>query len=169
MAELRKCDPSGGRNATQHRLRGVPLSTRDKATRACIAELQGMYDTEAILASWEESIEAAEWAGPPTWFHGDLLPGNVLLRDGRVRSVIDFSGLGVGDPACDLMLAWALFEGESREVFRHTVGVDDAQWLRGRGMALSQAVIFIPYYLDTNPVGVAAARKSLEAVLADTG
>ncbi len=167
LVALRNVDPAGGRVAAEHRLRGVPLRSRDKATRDSIGRLAGMYDPNALLRSWEESLAAPDWDGPPTWFHGDLLPGNVLIRDGRVRGVIDFSGLGVGDPACDLMIAWALFEGESREVFRRTLGVDDAQWLRGRGMALSQAVIFIPYYLDTNPGGVAAARRSLDAVLAD--
>lgn len=169
VAALRNVDPSGGRDANTHRLRGSPLRWRDKPTREAIAQLEGMYDTRAILASWEESLDAAEWEGSPTWFHGDLLPGNVLLRDGRVSAVIDFSGLGVGDPVCDLMIAWALFDGESRGVFRRAAGADDAQWLRGRGIALSQAVIFIPYYLTTNPAGVAAARRSLEAVLAESG
>jgi len=61
--------------------------------------------------------------------YGDLLPGNLLFERGRLSAVIDFWGLGVGDPACDLMIAWGLFSGESRDVFR-------AHWrsmmLRGR-------------------------------------
>ncbi|NJN44359.1 MAG: phosphotransferase, partial [Anaerolineae bacterium] len=70
-------------------------------------------------------------------------------------------------PACDLMIAWGLFTGGSRKVFRSTLGVDDAMWARGRGHALSQALIFIPYYLHTNPVGVGYARRAVEEVLAD--
>ncbi|MCB0236955.1 MAG: phosphotransferase, partial [Anaerolineae bacterium] len=81
--------------------------------------------------------------------------------------VIDFAGMGVGDPACDLMIAWGLFSRESRETLRAALAVDDATWARGRGMALSQAAIFIPYYLDTNPVGVANARRAIAEVLAD--
>jgi len=75
--------------------------------------------------------------------------------------------MGVGDPACDLMIAWSLFSGESRNVFRAALAVDDATWARGRGHALSQALIFIPYYMNTNPVGVGNARCMIDAVLAD--
>jgi hypothetical protein len=42
---------------------------------------------------------------------------------------------------------------------------DDATWARARGQALSQAAIFIPYYLHTNPVGVSNARHMLDEVL----
>ncbi len=80
-----------------------------------------------------------------------------------MRAVIDFKGLGVGDPACDLMIAWSLFSGESRDVFRAALAVDEARWARGWGCALSWALIFIPYYLDTNPVGVSSARHVIDA------
>ncbi|MBX7253987.1 MAG: phosphotransferase, partial [Candidatus Promineofilum sp.] len=118
-------------------------------------------------AVWTAALRAPEWSRAPVWFHGDFLPGNVLVRDGRPSAVIDFSGLGVGDPACDLMIAWGLLAGESRAAFRAALAVDDATWARGRGHALAQAVIFIPYYLDTNPAGVAMARRSLAEVLAE--
>ncbi|HAV76362.1 MAG TPA: phosphotransferase, partial [Anaerolineae bacterium] len=78
-----------------------------------------------------------------------------------------FGGLGVGDFACDLMIAWSLFSGESREVFRKGLQVDDATWARGRGHALSQALVFIPYYLKTNPVGVNNAWHTVNEILAD--
>jgi aminoglycoside phosphotransferase (APT) family kinase protein len=81
--------------------------------------------------------------------------------------VIDFGGLAVGDPACDLMIAWSLFSGMSREVFRVETAVDEATWLRGRGCALSQAVIFIPYYWHTNPIGVKNARHMIDELFAE--
>ncbi len=81
--------------------------------------------------------------------------------------MIDFGCLGVGDPACDLLAAWSLFSGDSREAFRATLQADDATWARGRGWALSQALIFIPYYLNTNPVGVGHARHTLDESVAD--
>ena len=65
------------------------------------------------------------------------------------------------------MSAWGLFSGESRDVFRAALAADDATWARGRGHALSQALIFIPYYLDTNPAGVAVARRTINEVLPD--
>jgi aminoglycoside phosphotransferase (APT) family kinase protein len=90
-----------------------------------------------------------------------------LAVQGRLSAVIDFGGLGVGDPACDLMIAWTLFSGESRETFRAALAVDDATWERGRGWALSWALIFIPYYVHTNPVGVSNAWHTIDEVLAD--
>ncbi len=167
IAALQRIDPTGGPLAVEHDLRGVPLAMRDTYTREAIAALRGMIDVGAVTAAWEAALRAPEWNRSPVWFHGDLLPGNLLVEGGRLSAVIDFGGLGVGDPACDLMIAWGLFSGESREVFRAALAVDEATWVRGRGCALSWALIFIPYYLDTNPVGVGSARRVLDEVLAD--
>jgi aminoglycoside phosphotransferase (APT) family kinase protein len=164
---LQQIDPVGGPPAREHNLRGVPLALRDAATRAAIAAMGGLIDTYLATQVWDAALRVPPWEGEPVWFHGDLLPGNLLVVDGRLSAVIDWSGLGVGDPACDLMCAWALFGGESREAFRSALGVDAATWARARGQALSQAVIFVPYYLHTNPVGVASARRMLAALLAD--
>ena len=167
ITALQAIDTTGGPLAAEHGLRGVSLTARDEDTRAAILALDGTIDVEAATAVWEAALRAPEWNRAPVWFHGDLLPGNLLFERGRLSAVIDFAGLGVGDPACDLMIAWGLFSGESRDTFRAALAVDDATWARGRGMALSQAAIFIPYYLDTNPVGVANARHAIAEVLAD--
>jgi aminoglycoside phosphotransferase (APT) family kinase protein len=167
IAALQQIDTSGAPLAADHNLRGAPLTTRDRATREAIAALRGMIDADAAMAVWDDALRAPAWGRAPVWFHGDLLPGNLLFRQGRLRAVIDFSGLGAGDPACDMMIAWALFSGESRDAFRAALAVDDATWARGRGHALSQAAIFIPYYLHTNPLGVRNARHQLDQVLAD--
>jgi aminoglycoside phosphotransferase (APT) family kinase protein len=164
---LQALDPTGGPDALAHNLRGVPLATRDARTRAAIAALHDVIDTVAATAVWEAALQAADWQRAPVWFHGDLLGGNLLFDGGRLRAVIDWGGLGVGDPACDLMIAWGLFAGESRDVFRAALALDDATWARARGHALSQAAIFIPYYLNSNPLGVANARRLIDAVLAD--
>ncbi len=168
VAALQRIDPTGGPPPGQHNFfRGVPLSMRDGDTRAAIASLDGMLDTDAVTAAWEVALQAPAWDGPPVWIHGDLSSGNLLAARGRLSAVIDFGGLSGGDPACDLMIAWDLFSGESRDVFRTALAVDDATWARGRGWALSQALIFIPYYRDTNPMGVGAARRMINEVLAD--
>ena len=162
---LQAIPTDGGPDADEHGLRGRSLTYRDEATRAAIAELGGLIDTAAALRVWEEALSAPEWTGPPVWFHGDLLSGNVLVHEGRVSAIIDFSGLGVGDPAPDMLIAWNLFDSVSRDWFRRELAVDEATWMRGRGQALAQAAIFIPYYLHTNPGGVAAARRALAELL----
>ena len=160
---LQKITPTGGSITS----RGKPLSTRDEATREAIEALHGMIDTNTVNAAWDSALQAPEWDRPPVWYHGDILPGNLLFNKGKLSAVIDFSALGVGDPACDLMIAWNLFTGESRVEFRSVLDVDNATWARGRGHALSQALIFIPYYLKTNPIGVQNAWRAVNEVLAD--
>jgi aminoglycoside phosphotransferase (APT) family kinase protein len=165
---LQRIDPAGGPTPGRHNFgRGLPLATRDVDTRKAIASLCGMLDTEAVTSAWDSALSAPAWGHPPVWIHGDLLPGNLLVHRGRLSAVIDFGGLAVGDPACDLMVAWTFLSGESRDAFREALSVDDATWERGRGWALSWALIFIPYYLKTNPVGVSVARRTIDEVLAD--
>ncbi len=156
--------PRAGANS-----RGASLKMRDEATRAAIVAMGDLIDANRALAVWEAALDAGEWEGEPVWYHGDLLIGNLLFEDGKLNAVIDFSGLAVGDPTCDLMIAWSLFAGESREVFRAALDVDDATWIRGRGHAMSQAVIFIPYYRHTNPVGVDYAQRMLTEIMKDFG
>jgi aminoglycoside phosphotransferase (APT) family kinase protein len=167
VAALWRIDATDGPPAAKQNLRGAPLALRDERTRAAIAALSDVIDARKATAVWEAALEAPDWTGEPVWFHGDLLSGNVLVDQGRLSAVIDFGGLAVGDPACDLMIAWSLFSGASREAFRVETAVDEATWLRGRGCALSQAVIFIPYYWRSNPIGVKNARRALAELLAE--
>jgi aminoglycoside phosphotransferase (APT) family kinase protein len=103
----------------------------------------------------------------PVWTHGDLLPTNLLVEQGRLSAVIDFGSVGAGDPAVDLLCAWSVLSTETRDVFRSTLSVDDATWVRGRGFALSWALNVLPYYRDTNPVLASTARYMIGEVLAD--
>jgi aminoglycoside phosphotransferase (APT) family kinase protein len=147
--------------------RGAPPRELDGAVRRSIAELGDRIDGAAALRSWQESLDAPEWAGDETWVHGDLLPGNLLVVDGRLSAVIDFGCLNVGDPACDLQPAWNVFTGESRARYRDELQADDASWIRGRGWALCQAVVALPYYWDTNPGMIRQASHALAQILAD--
>jgi aminoglycoside phosphotransferase (APT) family kinase protein len=88
--------------------------------------------------------------------------------DGRLSAVIDFGGLNVGDPACDLQPAWNVFAGDSRMRFRAELEIDNVSWLRGRGWALCQAVSALAYYWDTNPGMIRQASHALAEVLADS-
>jgi aminoglycoside phosphotransferase (APT) family kinase protein len=163
---LRRVDSTGAHPRSRGN-RGSPLAELDGQVRRSIVELDDSIDRAATLRSWEESLAAAPWDGEEVWVHGDLLPGNLLVVDGRLSAVIDFGGLNVGDPACDLQAAWNVFAGESRARYRAELEVDDASWLRGRGWALCQAVSALPYYWHTNPGMVRQASHALAQVLAD--
>ena len=153
---------------------GAPRSTRDAAvtddvfTKYSIERLPARFDQEAVRPAWDAALEAAPWHGAgATWTHGDLIPPNVLVRDGRIAGVLDFGEAGVGDPAVDLIPAWALFGHEGRAAFRATIGADDDTWHRARAFAYRQAIRIIPYYLHTHPDFVAMASATVARVLDD--
>ena len=147
--------------------RGTPLAPRDGLFREALDELRDEFDTELVLAAWEASMAADTWDGPPRWIHGDLMPGNVLVRDGRLAAVIDFATAWAADPAGDLLAAWYLFEGDSRRSFRVAMDVDQDTWARARGWVLSLEVIAIPYYRTRNPAAVRDAQPFIAEILAD--
>ncbi len=159
---LQQIDSAGGPPAR----RGLPLATQDTATQNALASLRGIIDTEKSAVIWQKCLEAQTWNKPPVWIHGDLLPANLLVQNSRLIAVIDFDLFGVGDPACDLIPAWSLFSYDTRNLFRETLGVDDATWMRGRGWALSIALIILPYYQNTNPGLFDIGERMLEEILA---
>jgi aminoglycoside phosphotransferase (APT) family kinase protein len=165
---LHQIDSTGGPPPGQHNFyRGVPLATREKETRDAIEAMHDVLDTDQVTAAWNAAIEVPAWNGAPVWVHGDLHSANLLIQQGRLSAVIDFGGLGVGDPACDVMAAWLFVSAENRAVFREVLQVDDATWARGRGWALSFGLIAFPYYKITNPVLAGIARRAINEVLAD--
>ena len=169
VAALQRIDATDGPPPGEHNFfRGAPLVARDDATRAAIASLAGSIDGDAVTAAWEAALRAPEWELPLVWVHGDLDSRNLLVQRGRLCAVIDWGGLGVADPACDVMAAWKMLTADTREIFRTALSVDDATWARGRGWALSQALIALAYYtLETNAVLVTEAQRWMAEVLAD--
>jgi aminoglycoside phosphotransferase (APT) family kinase protein len=161
VAALRTADTSGAPTG----YRSVPLRTRDTEVRQWTAQAVDDIDAPALLAAWEQALAQPEWDGPARWTHGDLIPGNILTGDGRLRAVIDFGTAGVGDPACDARAAWTVLGAQARETFRAAGGFDDATWARGRGWALT-FVSGIDYYRHTNPAMAELGRRAVRAVLA---
>jgi aminoglycoside phosphotransferase (APT) family kinase protein len=171
LVALRAIDPSGGPSPGAHNFfRGEPLENRDAAVRASVEALRDDLDVEWATASWESALRASSSDVPPAWIHGDLDSRNLVVDSGELAGVIDWGGLGVGDPACDLMVAWKVFPAEGRDALRRALSVDEATWARSRGWALSQAVNALSYYtMENNPVLVTEARRWLTEVRADEG
>ncbi|MFH9608211.1 aminoglycoside phosphotransferase family protein [Streptomyces sp. NPDC017448] len=158
---LRRIDPAGAPPA----YRGEPLATRDTATREALAKLGGVVDTEAVTTAWKEALAAPPRTDRPVWVHGDLQPGNVLVEDGRLTAVIDFGCTGLADPAVDLIAAWYLLTSDTRETFRTALAPDDATWSRGRGWALSIALLELAHYRESNPVMARTAAHVIDEIL----
>jgi aminoglycoside phosphotransferase (APT) family kinase protein len=166
LVALKRVDPTGGPAPGQHNFfRGGPLAVYDGETRRAITALGSRVDTDLASAVWEAAL-AATWQGPPVWFHGDVSWGNLLVERGRLSAVIDFGTSGVGDPSCDLAIAWTWFQGESRQIFRTGLAVDDATWTRGRGWALWKALITVAGHTN-NQAEIDKSRRVIDEVLAD--
>ena len=164
---LRRADATGGPPPGQHNFfRGGPLATYEQEALEAIDKLGDEVPRDAVLRAWDDAMSTT-WDRDPVWLHGDIAVGNLLVRDGRLAAVLDFGSSGLGDPACDLVIAWTFLSGASRERFRAELGLDAATWSRGRGWALWKALITLVGYLERDSPGAAAPRRDIEQVLAD--
>lgn len=170
LAHFLRClwqiDSTDGPPAGTHSFfRGAPLITFDAETRQAIAVLQDEIDTGLLTEIWEVA-SASTWQDTPVWFHGDIASGNLLVKDGRLSAVIDFGCCGIGDPACDLVIAWTLLPARSRDLFRTQLTIDADSWARGRGWALWKALITLQEHLQTgNTLKVMEARHTMNAIV----
>jgi aminoglycoside phosphotransferase (APT) family kinase protein len=154
---------------------GAPESERGRRTlagldvyaRAALEQSRGLIDVSAATRAWNAALRGPAWDGKAVWVHADLLPGNVLVKDGRLSGVIDFGSVGTGDPASDLNVAWSVLPFEARAIFRTMLDADNAAWNRARGLALLIALQALPYYINSNPTFASVARYVIEQVLED--
>ena len=161
IGTMQQLDPAGAPPG-----RGIPLAERDEEIRDWLAR----FDCDpTVTAEWDRAVAAQPWDGPPVWHHGDLDVRNWLVRNGRISGVIDWGAMGVGDPACDVMVAWKLHSPAARDAFRDALPTDDATWERARGWALSQAVAILAYYTpENNPILFHEAESWLDLVLSES-
>lgn len=167
MTAMQAIDPTGGpASGKNNNYRGIQLSKLDLPFRSSVEELGNRINKDAVLAIWDRVSQQPLW-NEARWIHGDLHPGNLLSHKQKLSAVIDFDYLGVGDPACDLMPAWHVFDAESRQIFRDRLNVDDATWARGQGWSLLQAIRALPFYWDKNPVMVQMSKRTLREILSE--
>ncbi|WP_405106213.1 aminoglycoside phosphotransferase family protein [Micromonospora sp. NBC_01405] len=141
LTALQSVDTTDGPRPGQHNwYRGGTLRTYDGEARRALTALDGHVDVDLAREVWQSALDA-RWDGVERWFHGDVAQGNLLLNDGELAAVIDFGTCGVGDPACDLAIAWTLLTAEGRQAFRERLSVDEATWARGRGWALWKTLV----------------------------
>jgi aminoglycoside phosphotransferase (APT) family kinase protein len=147
--------------------RGGPLSERVEVTRQRAMAMADLIDVAAVLACWTDLVATPRWTGPPVWLHGDMHPGNVLVRDGHLAGVVDFGDMTGGDPATDLSIAWRLLGPADRAVLRVAAGdIDDNTWARARGWALTLALAALTG-ASGNPGIVSQCVRSIDEVLTD--
>ncbi len=159
---LRSLRVHAGRAAGRHSFfRGSHPSVYSDEVHAALQRLDGTLDAELCRSVWLDATSSA-WESSPVWFHGDVAVGNLLVSDGRLSAMIDFGTCGVGDPACDLVMAWTYFDGDARDAFRDAVDLDAATWRRARGWALWKALVTLS---DGSGPGGDDSRRVLHEVL----
>lgn len=168
VAALRRVTTAGGPRPGKHNwYRGGPLRTFDGLLHTALTDLDADLDTGLVHTIWQRAIRA-RWDGVERWFHGDLSQGNVLLVDGCLAAVLDFGTCGVGDPACDLAIAWTLLTEEGRQAFRRRLSVPDDEWARGRGWALWKALTVCADNRGSSDQVALGARRALNELLTES-
>ncbi|WP_229955125.1 aminoglycoside phosphotransferase family protein [Parasphingorhabdus litoris] len=167
LKELHQINTSEGPLAGPHNFyRGGSLKVYDEETNAAIHKLKGLIDTEAVAASWKQAI-SSEWVKEPVWVHGDFSVGNIIVKDRKLAAVIDFGGMGIGDPACDLVLAWTFLTPESRGIFKSHMEMDNETWNRARGWALWKALITLASLEDMESSDASQQKRVISSVLSE--
>jgi aminoglycoside phosphotransferase (APT) family kinase protein len=164
---LGRVDATGGPLPGQHNFfRGGPLATYADEALDAIDKLGSEIPRDAALRVWEDAMSTT-WERDPVWFHGDVAAGNLLVRDGRLAAVLDFGSSGIGDPACDTVIAWTFFSGPSRDRFRARLHAEDGTWSRGRGWGLWKAMIMLVGQLERDDPEAGATRRVIDEILGD--
>jgi aminoglycoside phosphotransferase (APT) family kinase protein len=167
LVALRRVDPTGGPEPGLHNwFRGGPLQVYDLQTRRAIEALNGRVPGDLVTEIWQLALQSS-WECRPVWFHGDIAPGNLLVRDGALAAVIDFGTCGVGDPACDVVIAWTVLTRASREAFRARLDIDPGTWARGRGWALWKALVIYAGALHSNHAVAVEAKRVIDEILTE--
>ncbi len=153
--------------------RGKSLQDHDAAFQhnleAC-RSIEGLdLDLDHVLQIWKQSLQQPE-AQSQKWFHSDLVAENLLVDDnGNLAAILDFGGLGIGDPAIDLHGAWEIFSKEDRAIFREAMNVSETEWLRGRAWALAVPLMTFSYYWHTMPDRIEHRTTMIRSVLDEDG
>ena len=135
LREFQSLDATGGPLAGAHNFyRGGSLNAYDHEMRLAIPKIKNSHEQSLAALLWQEALDS-EWHLSPVWVHGDIAVGNILVRSGRLHGIIDFGQLAIGDPACDLVIAWNFFSSEERSVFKNAVQLDNDTWIRALGWA----------------------------------
>jgi aminoglycoside phosphotransferase (APT) family kinase protein len=144
-----------------------PLLELDTITIGALNASKEEVDYRKAIKIWKYLVNTPVWNNKPVWIHADLLKPNILIKDDHIAAIIDFGGAGIGDPAFDIIPAWAVFDRKNRTTFRKELNVDDAIWYRACGYALHQAALIIPYYRKSNPLFVKQAIDTINEIIAD--
>ncbi|MEH7382266.1 aminoglycoside phosphotransferase family protein [Bacillus sp. JJ1533] len=166
LVDLQSIDNIGGPLAGEHNFyRGGDIVVYNDECRDAINNIN--IFNKHLMKEIRELALTSKWAGEPVWVHGDIAPGNILIKNGMLCAVIDFGILGVGDPSCDAAMAWTFFDDSSRKIFRNALNFDEETWNRARGWALWKALITYNYNKQSNKTIADESSNIIKVILND--
>ncbi len=165
LQELHRIDTTDAPIPGLHNFwRGGDLAIYDAETRSALQNLKNIIDGDQTLKLWKKALDS-KWTQAPVWLHGDLAPGNILIKDKQITGIIDWGGMAIGDPACDLVIAWTSLDASSRKFFKKTINLDEQTWNRARGWALWKALITLEKEDDKQSKTALKQQKTIHILL----
>ena len=164
IGSLRQADTKGRSFSGEGR--GGELTAHDGWIAHCLQRSEGLLPVDRLRRAWG-SFRSLPRLGDDVMCHKDLIPGNVILRDGRLAGILDTGGFGPADPALDLVAAWHMLDFSRRETLRTSLAIGDLEWRRGAAWAYQQAIGLVWYYAESNPTVSALGRSTLIRLLTD--
>ncbi|MBK2125506.1 aminoglycoside phosphotransferase family protein [Fangia hongkongensis] len=167
LTELQAIINIKGPSPGQHNWwRGDHISVYDKGAKEQIASLRDIIDADHALDLWEKAC-ATKWENTPVWIHGDFASGNILIKNNKLSGIIDFGGTALGDPACDLVIAWTFLKGNSRKIFQDAIALDNDTWLRAKAWALWKTTFELSQCQDKQSDAAVIQKNIIHDILTD--
>lgn len=154
----------------QNPFRGLPVAgiagkyriRRDRQHDRLVREGRDVAMLDRLL---DLGVRVPSHEGPPVVLHGDLHAANVIVHEGRIGAVVDWGDVCGGDPACDLQVAWMLFDTDARDVFFGEYGEGEPGLAdRARAWAVHSAFVYLDNDGD-DPLMNRMANAALDRLL----
>jgi aminoglycoside phosphotransferase (APT) family kinase protein len=92
--------------------RGGALNVYNNEVIESLNKVKDQINCDLLLKIWNDSIlNIYEEKG--VFVHGDIASGNIIFFDKKLYGLIDLGTMSIGDPSCDLIIAYTVFYGES--------------------------------------------------------
>lgn len=141
--------------------RGAHISVYEDETRSALNQITDLKQKQLLMNLLNRALKT-NWINNPVFIHGDVAVNNLLIRASKLVACIDFGSCGMGDPACDYVMAWTYFDHNARVHFKNLLNIDEGTWLRAAVWAMWKALISLK-----DDKQKAWAESTLEALIFD--
>ncbi|QDK70123.1 phosphotransferase [Lactococcus protaetiae] len=134
--------PAGEENSApsfENNFAGSDLSFFESEFSMLLKQYQKIVPADLLQEKFERAANKP-WGKDLVWVLGDFVPQNLRVTNGKLVDVVSADRAVIGDPACDLAVAWAIFDEKARKIFFSAAEADAATIERARIFALCWAL-----------------------------